>query len=200
MFIQLIRDRIWHQNVATVQLLGLCPLLAVSNTLENAVGLSVASTFVLMGSALLVSSMRHWIEPNARLPFFVLVVSTFTSIAMLVMEAFVWDLYLRIALFVQIIVTNCMILGHIEQSASNVSVWTALLDAFATAIGFAGVLILLGGMRQILTPAIPLIGEPAGAFILFGLMLAFIQFFRIEQGQANRNLQAVSEGRSEPNH
>ena len=200
MFLQLIRDRVWNQNVATVQLLGLCPLLAVSNTLENAAGLSVASAFVLISSALLISSLRHWIAPNARLPFFVLVVSTFTTIAMLVMEALVWDLYLRIALFVQIIVTNCMILGRIEQSASKVPVWNAFLDACATAMGFAGVLLFLGAARQILTPVLPLIGEPPGAFILFGLMLALIQYFKSEQDQADQDLRAAPEGRSEPYH
>ena len=191
MLIQLIRDRTWHHNVATVQFLGLCPLLAVSNNIENAVGLSIASTFVLLSSAVLVSLMRGWIPTNVRLPFFVLIIATFTTIAMLTMEALLWDLYLRIALFVQIIVTNCMILGRVEQSASKESVGIALTDALATALGFSCVLIVLGSLREFLTPFMPLVGEPSGAFILFGLMLAAIQYFKREPEQTNRNLQAT---------
>ena len=98
-------------NPAWAQLLGLCPLLAVSNSVVNALGLALASGFVLLGSNLMISTLRHRIPDVARLPCFVLIIATFTTLTVMLLEAFAFELYLRIALFIQIIVTNCMILG-----------------------------------------------------------------------------------------
>lgn len=165
------RDAI-SNNVAWVQLLGLCPLLAVSNSIDNALGLAAASAFVLVGSSIVVSSIRRWISDEYRLPCFVLVIATFTTVVTLVMEAFAFELYIRVALFVQIIVTNCMILGRIEQSASKVGVGTAIIDASVTAFGFAIALVALGATRQVLGTVIPLAVLPAGAFIIAGLLIA----------------------------
>ena len=124
-------------NPAWAQLLGLCPLLAVSNSVVNALGLALASGFVLLGSNLTISLLRHRIPDVARLPCFVLIIATFTTITVMVLEAFAFTLYLRIALFVQIIVTNCMILGRAESFASRQPVGVAVLDALGTAVGFA---------------------------------------------------------------
>ena len=164
------------RNPAAVQLLGLCPLLAVSNTVANALGLAVASTVVLTGSALLVSAVRKLIPEDVRLPCFVLVIATFTTLANLAMEAYAFDLYQRIALFVQIIVTNCMILARIEQVASKEGLGRTLLDALGTSAGFAAAILILGAAREALTLGFPLAALPPGAFLVAGLLLAGVNF------------------------
>jgi electron transport complex protein RnfE len=188
-----------RRNPAWVQLLGLCPLLAVSSSVVNALALALASGGVLVGSNVSISALRRWIPGFVRLPAFVLVMATFTTCAVLLMEAYAFDLYLRIALFVQIIVSNCMILGRAEAFASRQPVLPSLLDALGTAAGFACALLLLGlvrealghgtvlaGMELLFGPAaaaweLSLAGDrsglliaalPPGAFIIAGLMLA----------------------------
>ena len=152
------------RNPAWVQLLGLCPLLAVSNNVVNALGLSLASAFVLLGSNCSIAVIRSWIPSYARLPCFVLIIATFTTCTVLLLQAFAFDLYLRIALFVQIIVTNCMILGRVEAFASKQPLAKAFQDAAGTACGFAMALLALGAIRE-------LIGRGtlfAGMELLFG--------------------------------
>ena len=169
---EVITNGVFRENVAYVQLLGLCPLLAVSNTIANAIGLAAASSFVLIMSSLLVSIFRRFIVSNYRLPTFVLIVGSMTSVVTLLMEAFTFPLYARVALFVQIIVTNCMILGRIETISSKSNVTTSLVDAIATSLGFALALITLGGIREILGYFVPLASLPAGSFIVAGILLA----------------------------
>ena len=169
---EVITNGVFRENVAHVQLLGLCPLLAVSNTVANAIGLAAASSFVLIMSSLLVSIFRRFIVSNYRLPTFVLIVGSMTSVVTLLMEAFTFPLYARVALFVQIIVTNCMILGRIETISSKSNVTTSLVDAIATSLGFALALITLGGIREILGYFVPLASLPAGSFIVAGILLA----------------------------
>ena len=161
-------------NPAWVQLLGLCPLLAVSNTIANALGLAVASTVVLTGSAVLVSAVRKLIPEDVRLPCFVLVIATFTTLVNLAMEAYAFDLYQRIALFVQIIVTNCMILARIEQVASKEALGRTLVDALGTSAGFAAAILILGAARELLSVGFPLAALPPGAFLVAGLLLAVV--------------------------
>lgn len=153
-----------QHNPAWGQLLGLCPLLAVSNSVVNALGMAVASSFVMLGSSATISTIRTWIPHDVRLPCFVLVIATFTTCAVMLLEAFTFDLYLRIALFVQIIVSNCMILGRIEVFASRQPPSQALLDALGTAIGFALALVALGSIREALGHGTLL----AGMDLLFG--------------------------------
>ena len=179
--------------VAPVQLLGLCPLLAVSTTVANALGLAAATTLVLIGSATLASALRHLIPRDLRLPCFVLLIATFTTLASLAMQAYAFDVYERIALFVQIIVTNCLILGRIEQVASKEPIHRALLDAAKVSALFAGAIVLLGATRQLLAVGWPLAGMPPGAFIIAGLLLAAVGAIR-EQGQARRHLRAAAAG------
>jgi electron transport complex protein RnfE len=181
-----------------VQLLGLCPLLAVSTSTVNALALALASAGVLIGSSVSISAARRIIPEFARLPAFVLVIATFTTCAMLLLEAYAFELYLRIALFVQIIVTNCMILGRAEAFASRHGVLASFLDAAGTAAGFAIALVVLGIVREAVGqgtvfagmsllfgpaadgwaitlpggPALLLAALPPGAFIAAGLLLA----------------------------
>ena len=188
---QVLKRNLWSQNVAAVQLLGLCPLLAVSSSVSNASGLAIASAFVLIGSATLISLIRRFIPDVVRLPMFVLVIATFTTIAVLIMEAFAFTLYMQIALFMQIIVTNCMILGRINQVASKEKLGAALLDAATTSIGFAIVLIGFGAVRELTAHALPLALDPTGAFLIFGLLLAGYQF-------VDRRVEAIAKSDTEP--
>ena len=165
-------DAAWHHNPAWGRLLGLCPLLAVTTTLENALGLAAASAFVVVGSAGTVSLIRAYVPAEVRLPFFVLVIATFTSAVTMLMQAYAFDLYERVALFVQIIVTNCMILGRLEQFASKQPIGRALLDALGTACGFVIALVVLGAAREFAALAVPLASLAPGAFIVAGLLLA----------------------------
>ena len=188
-------------NPAWAQLLGLCPLLAVSNSVVNALGLALASGFVLVGANLMISLLRHRIPDVARLPCFVLIIATFTTLTVMILEAFAFTLYLRIALFIQIIVTNCMILGRAESFASRQPVGAAVLDALGTALGFAIALLVLGAVREVLghgtllremdllfgeqaagwtfhivaDAPLPLALFPPGAFLLAGLLFALVQ-------------------------
>jgi electron transport complex protein RnfE len=193
-----------HNNPVWIQLLGLCPLLAVSSSVVNAIGLSLATTLVIVGSNVSIAALRRWIPDFARLPCFVLVIATFTTTAMLLLQAYAFDAYLGIALFVQIIVTNCMILSRAELFASQHGVLPTLLDALGTAFGFATAIILLGCFREIFGagtlfadmtrlfgPAaatwqlnvipdqlrIVLFGLPPGAFLAAGLLLAAVKAF-----------------------
>ena len=197
-----------QRNPAWVQLLGLCPLLAVSTSVVNAAALALASCAVLLGANLSVSLLRRWIPQFARLPAFVLIIATFTTCAVLLLEAYAFELYLRIALFVQIIVTNCMILGRVEAFASRNGPGRAAADALGTAAGFAAALLAMGGIREALGqgtlfagmdllfgPAaaawqMSLTGEhgglllallPPGAFILAGLLLGLMRALTTER-------------------
>lgn len=165
------------RNVATVQLLGLCPLLAVSYSLENAIGLASASTFVLLASSLTISLFRKLIPKNIRLPCFVLIVATLTTVVVMLAQAYAWDLYIQVALFMQIIVTNCMILGHIENVAARQSVLVSMINASGTALGFSAALIVFGSVRQLLSEVMPLAAHPIGAFLIAGSLLALVNLY-----------------------
>ena len=171
-------DGLWARNVATTQLLGLCPLLAVSYNLKNALGLAIASTFVLVSSSILISVLRTRVPESVRLPCFVLIIATFTTIAHTIMQAYAWDVYQKIALFVQIIVTNCMILNHVETVASKQRVITSAVTAMGTALGFSLVLLVLGGVRQLLGLLTPFATQPVGSFFVIGLALALVNLLR----------------------
>lgn len=161
-----VRNPVWGQ------LLGLCPLLAVSNTVANAAGLAIASAAVFIGSAVSVCLLRKLIPADVRLPCFVLVVAVFTTLANLAMEAYAFAAHQRIALFVQIIVTNCMILARVEQVAWKEGLATTLADALGASAGFAAAILALGAARELIAVGFPLAAQPAGAFIIAGLLLA----------------------------
>jgi electron transport complex protein RnfE len=105
---------LWHDNPALVQLLGLCPLLAVTGSVVNALGLGLATIVVLLGSSISVSLLRRFVPDEIRLPAFVMIIASYTTVITLLMQAFAFELYQMMALFVQIIVTNCAILGRAE--------------------------------------------------------------------------------------
>ena len=147
---QLIDNGLWHNNPALVQLLGLCPLLAVTNSVVNALGLGLVTTLVLASSNTLVSLARYQIHADVRLPTFVMIIATLVTVAELLMQAFTYELYQILGIFVPLIVTNCAILGRAEAFACKQPIGTALVDGIAMGIGFTLVLLVLGAMRELL--------------------------------------------------
>lgn len=147
---EIIRDGLWTNNPALVQVLGLCPLLAVTSTVVNAIGLGIATLLVLMGSNLAVSLIRNFVSASVRLPAFVMIIASFVTCAELLMQAYTYELYQILGIFIPLIVTNCAILGRADAFASKVSPLPALLDGAMMGLGFLGVLIVLGAMRELI--------------------------------------------------
>ncbi len=147
---EIINQGLWHNNAALVQLLGLCPLLAVSGTVINALGLGIATTLVMAGSNVTVSLIRNLVRPELRIPSFVLVIASFVTAVELLMQAFLYDLYLVLGIFIPLIVTNCVIIARAEAFASKNNVGRSLLDGLAMGAGFTAVLVALGALREIL--------------------------------------------------
>lgn len=143
-------DGLWHNNPALVQLLGLCPLLAVTGSVVNAIGLGLATTVVLVGSNLTVSLFRHQVPEAVRLPIFVMIIAAFVTAIELLMQALTYELYLILGIFIPLIVTNCAIMGRADAFASRNPVPAAVTDGLMMGVGFTLVLVLLGAMREAL--------------------------------------------------
>ncbi|MFL0806068.1 MAG: electron transport complex subunit E [Oceanobacter sp.] len=143
-------DGLWNNNPALVQLLGLCPLLAVTGSVVNALGLGFATMMVLIGSNVSVSLIRNHVPDAVRLPAFVMIIASFVTVAELVMQAFTYELYEVLGIFIPLIVTNCAILGRADAFACKNPVLPAAVDGLMMALGFTLVLVLLGAMREVL--------------------------------------------------
>lgn len=190
---------LWKNNPAMVQLLGLCPLLAVTGTVVNGLGLGIATILVLIGSNCTVSLIRNFVPNEIRIPVFVLVIAGFVTMVELLMKAFTYELYQILGIFIPLIVTNCAIIGRAEAYASKNGVKLAAFDGLMMGLGFTAVLVLLGALREILgygtlfSNAHLLLGEwayvleitvfnaespfliailPPGAFLGMGLLIA----------------------------
>ena len=147
---EITENGLWTNNVALVQLLGLCPLLAVTSTLVNGVGLGIATMVTLILSNTLVSLIRGFVRSEVRLPVFVLIIACVVTMIELVMQAFFYDLFLVLGIFIPLIVTNCAIIGRAEGFASRNPVGASALDGFMMGMGFLIILALLGGMREVI--------------------------------------------------
>jgi electron transport complex protein RnfE len=190
---------LWKNNPGIVQLLGLCPLLAVTNTLTNALGLGLATLFVVISSNILISLIRHHVPKAIRIPVFVMIIASLVSCIQLLMNAYTYQLYLSLGIFIPLIVTNCMIIGRAEAFASKNNVKHSAFDGLMMGLGFTAVLVLLGASREILAQGTlfdgieTLLGDwasfmtvtlyntdtsfllaalPPGAFIIMGLIIA----------------------------
>ncbi len=144
------RDGLWENNVVFAQLLALCPLLAVTTTATNGLGLGIATLFVMVAAAFLVSSLRGLITDPVRIPVFILLIATLVTLVDLVMEAYLNPLYQALGLFIPLIVTNCAILGRAEVFASRRPVGEAVFDGLMMGFGFTAVLVALGAVRELL--------------------------------------------------
>lgn len=149
-FKELTWQGLWNNNPALVQLLGLCPLLAVTTTAINGLGLGIATLLVLVGSNITVSLVRNFVPNEIRIPIFVMVIAAFVTIVQLLMNAFTYELYLALGIFIPLIVTNCAIIGRAEAYASKNPVKESAYDGFIMGAGFALVLVFLGGMRELI--------------------------------------------------
>jgi electron transport complex protein RnfE len=146
----LVGEGLWSNNQALVAMLGLCPLLATTTTATNGLGMGLATTTVLVLSNATISLIRNLVRPEVRLPVFVLVIASFVTAVELTMQAQFYELYLVLGLFIPLIVTNCAIIGRAEAFASKASLDRAIVDGFAMGLGFTLVLMILGGMRELL--------------------------------------------------
>lgn len=189
---------LWHNNPALVQILGLCPLLATSTDAVNAIGLGLATIFVLTLSNTLVAATRRWLRPEIRIPVFVLLIAGAVTVVEILIQALAYPLYQSLGIYLALIVTNCVIIARAEAYAAKNPVLPAAIDGAAMGTGFALVLILLGGLREILATGTLLAGAdrifgagtdwtirlydsehhlilaalPPGAFLCYGLLIA----------------------------
>lgn len=141
---------LWSNNPALVQLLGLCPLLAVSSTVVNALGLGLATLLVLVISNSVVSLIRHQVSDAVRLPAFVMIIASAVTCTELLMKAFTYELYQILGLFIPLIVTNCAVLGRADAFASKNKLLPAAVDGFMMGLGFMLVLLAVGAVRELL--------------------------------------------------
>ena len=146
----IVHNGLWTNNPALVQLLGLCPLLAVSGTVVNALGLGLATLLVLMGSNLAVSLIRHYVSDAVRLPAFVMIIASLVTCAEMLMRAYAYELYQILGIFIPLIVTNCAILGRADGFVRKNKPGAALLDGVMMGLGFAAVLVVLGAIRELI--------------------------------------------------
>lgn len=142
-------DGLWKNNPALVQLLGLCPLLAVTASVVNALGLGLATLMVLVGSNAAVSLIRNHVSDAVRLPAFVMIIASFVTVTELTMQAFTYELYEVLGIFIPLIVTNCAILGRADAFACKNPILPSVVDGVMMAIGFAVVLVMLGALREV---------------------------------------------------
>ena len=163
-YTHILKEGLWLNNPGTVQLLGLCPLLAVTTTVINGLGLGLATTLTLVASNVIVSLIRRLVRPEIRIPVFVLIIASIVTVIELAMNAWLHELYLILGIFIPLIVTNCAIIGRAESFASRHTVDRALLDGLAMGVGFTLVLVILGGMRELIGQGTLL----AQAHLMFG--------------------------------
>jgi H+/Na+-translocating ferredoxin:NAD+ oxidoreductase subunit E len=177
---------IWQENAVFKLVLGMCPTLAVTTSAENGLGMGLATTFVLVCSNLAVSLLRKLIPAQVRIPAFIVLIASFVTVVQLCMEAYVYDLYKALGIFIPLIVVNCLILGRAEAFASKNTVVSSVVDGAGMGLGFTLALFILGGVRELIgsgsllgfslfgagyQPFLLLI-LPPGAFIALGLLLA----------------------------
>lgn len=147
-YTEISKNGLWSNNVALVQLLGLCPLLAVTSTIINGLGLGLATLITLVASNTAVSLIRHWVRPEVRVPVFVMIIASIVTTIQLSMNAWLYDLYQVLGIFIPLIVTNCSILARAEAFASKNKVLPSALDGLMMGLGFTAVLVLLGALRE----------------------------------------------------
>lgn len=189
---------LWKENPVFVQVLGMCPVLAVSNTAMNALAMGLATTFVLLMSNMLVSSLRHFIPKQVRIASYILIIATFVTITDYAIQAISVELHKSLGAFISLIVVNCLILSRAEVFASKNKVIPSLLDALGMGFGFVFALFCLGAVREILGNG-TLFGAslfpegfqawivmilPAGGFFTLALWLLLFNIWKVKRVNA----------------
>ena len=183
---------LWDEVPPFRLVLGLCPTLAVTKSVENGIGMGVALTFVLVGSNVLVSALRKLIPSKVRIACYIVIIATFVTVVELLMQAYTYPLFLKLGIFIPLIVVNCIVLGRAEAFASKNGVYRSLLDALGIGIGYTLALMALAAVRELIgTGALTFWGTPIqifgpsfqpfkfmiqapGAFMALGLMLCLM--------------------------
>lgn len=181
------------ENPVLVIVLGMCPTLAVTTSAINGLAMGAAATAVLIGSNVVISLIRKFVPDEVRIPIFIVVIATFVTIIQLVMNAYFFELYKVLGLFIPLIVVNCIILGRAEAFASKNNVFLSMLDGIGMGIGFTLTLFVLGSLRELLGNGtilgLNVLGKsyqnnsmlimilPPGGFLMLGLMMGFVKLF-----------------------
>ena len=194
---------IWNENAVLIQMLGLCPALAVTNSVANALAMSAATFFVICCSSVLISTCKKFIPHEVRISSYILVIATFVTLADMLLQAYAPVQHKELGAFIALIVVNCMILGRQEAFSAKNNVFRSLLDAIGTGIGFTIALVMMGGFREILGEGrflgFDLFGPnfepwvimvlPAGGFLTLGFILLVMGIF--EQRKKSRTEQTA---------
>ncbi|OMQ27087.1 electron transport complex subunit E [Serratia oryzae] len=223
---ELIVQGLWKNNSALVQLLGLCPLLAVTSTATNALGLGLATTLVLTITNGSISALRRWVPSEVRIPIYVMIIAAAVSIVQMLINAYAFGLYQSLGIFIPLIVTNCIVVGRAEAIAARKPVGLALVDGIAIGLGATGAMFVLGSLRELIgngtlfDGADMLLGSwakvlrievvhfdspfllamlPPGAFIGLGLMLA-TKYVIDEKMKARKAKLLLAEAKMEQGH
>jgi electron transport complex protein RnfE len=181
---------IWRENPVLVQMLGLCPALAVTNSLANGIAMGGATFFVLLGSSVLVSSLRSLIPPEVRITAYILIIATFVTVADMLLAAIVPDIHKALGAFIALIVVNCIILGRQEAFSARNTVARSALDAIGTGTGFMIAMLLMSGVRELLGSGtllgVSVMGDsfepwiimilPPGGFFTLGILLLVLSW------------------------
>ncbi len=198
---------LWRENPVFVQVLGMCPALAVTNSGVNGLAMGGATFFVLVGSSFLVSALRHWIPRPVRISTYILIIATFVTVADLLLQALVPNVHRELGAFISLIVVNCLILGRQEAFASKQRIGPALADAAGMGAGFTLALVVLGGAREVLGSG-ALFGRslfgpnfepwvimilPPGGFLMLGFLLLLFASLREARDKAARRLQQAAD-------
>lgn len=177
---------IWRENPVFVQVLGMCPTLAVTTSLINGLSMGLATTFVLVASGLAISALRKLIPDQVRIASFMIIISSFVTVVKLLFEAHIPEISSQLGPYLPLIVTNCIILGRQEAFASKEPVGRSLLDSLGMGVGFIFALVVLGGVRELFYQgtiggfevlgswykSMVIMVQPAGAFITLSLLVA----------------------------
>jgi len=185
------KNGLFKENPVFVLMLGLCPTLGVTSSLENGLGMGLATTFVLIGSNLVISLLKSVIPEKIRIPIFIVVIASFVTLVDMLMNAYFQVLYEKLGLFIPLIVVNCVILGRAEAFASRNGLFPSFIDAISMGAGFTFALSLIGAIREItgngsildidlfgqgFAPALIMI-LPPGAFFTIGLLVGAKKYF-----------------------
>jgi electron transport complex protein RnfE len=195
---------LWESNPVFVAVLGMCPTLAVTNTAINSLAMGLATTFVLLGSSTLVSSMRSIIPKQVRITAYIIIIATFVTVVDFFLAAFTPIIHKELGAFIALIVVNCLILGRQEAFASKHSVGLSILDALGMSLGFTFALLCIGIPREILGSGtlfnIPLFGAhfepwvvmilPPGGFFMLGFLLLVFNWYRKRKSRMITKLSA----------
>ncbi|NMA84796.1 MAG: electron transport complex subunit E [Epulopiscium sp.] len=190
-----LKNGIITENATFVQVLGMCPTLAVTTSAKNGLGMGLATTAVLICSNMAISLVRKLIPPNIRIPSFVVIIASFVTVIELLLEGYMTALYDSLGLFIPLIVVNCIILGRAEAYASKNSIWASLFDGLGAGLGFTLSLTIMGIIREFLgtgkvfnkiimpttfEPALIMIMAP-GAFFALGILMAILNAYQLKK-------------------